>query len=157
MKIRQATFDDARLLAELNGHVQQIHVDKLPVIFKPAIVNEELIAQYAELLGDENAVFFIAEDEGLPVGYVYAIVKEAEDNPFVYAYKFLLVDQISVNPTHYGSGAADLLMDAVVTLAHQYKVKCIKLGVYQWNERAIKFYEKRGFQTSTYRMEMVLE
>lgn len=157
MNIRQATSDDAKTLAELNGHVQQVHVDALPHIFKPAVVSAELIAIYEEWLGQDESRFWIAEDAGQSIGYIYALIRRRPDNPFSYARNSILVDQMSVNPEYYGTGVADQLMQAVKDWASIEGIHRIVLDVWSFNERAKRFYDKQGFMTFDYRMELMLE
>lgn len=157
MNIRQATIDDAKVIAELNTHVQSVHRDALPNIFKPAIVDEEMIALNMERMSNEDAVTYIAEDDGQPIGYIYAQVHHRPQNPFSYERHYILVDAMSVNPEYYGTGAADMLMQAVKDFAHQQGMHKIVLDVWDFNGRAKRFYEKQGFTTYNHRMQLMLK
>ncbi len=157
IKIRQATVDDAKTIAELNFHVQSVHRDALPDMFKPAIVDDEMIALNAERMSNEDAVTYIAEDEGQPIGYIYAQVHHRPENPFSYARHHILVDAMSVNPEYYGTGAADMLMQAVKDFALEQGMKKVVLDVWDFNKRAKRFYEKQGFTTYNHRMQLMLE
>lgn len=157
MKIRQATIDDAKSLAKLNVHVHGIHADALPDVFKPPVVDDEMVSLYVEWMSQDNATIFIAEDGGQPIGLIYALIHHRPDNPFTYARHYMLVDQMSVNPEYYGTGVADMLMQAVKDLAEQHQVQRIILDVWDFNGRAKRFYEKQGFTTSRRRMELVLK
>ena len=157
MKIRKATVEDAKTIAELNMHVQRVHADALPEIFKPAVVDDEMIELNLERLADDEATTFIAEDEGIPVGYIYALVRHRPENPFSYARDFVHVDAMSVNPEYYGTGVADQLMQAVIDLARAHKTTRIILDVWDFNARAKRFYQKQGFSTFNHRMQLILE
>jgi GNAT superfamily N-acetyltransferase len=157
MNIRQATVADAKVIAELNTHVQGVHRDALPNIFKPPLADAEMIALNVERLDNEDAVTFIAEDNGQPIGYIYAHVHHRPENPFSYERHYILVDAMSVNPDYYGTGVADMLMQSVKVLAVQHQVQRIILDVWDFNGRAKRFYEKQGFTTYNYKMQWVLE
>lgn len=157
MKIRKATLKDAKIIAELNMHVQQVHADALPDIFKPAVVDEEMIELNHERLADNETTTFIVEDEGIPVGYIYALVRHRPENPFSYARDYVHVDAMSVNPEYYGTDVADQLMQAVIDLARANNTSRIILDVWDFNTRAKRFYEKQGFSTFNHRMQLVLE
>ena len=157
MNIRQATVEDATIIAQLNGHVQQVHVDAEPAIYKQVPVNDDWIAYYAEAIEDGAVTIYLVEDNGIAVGYIYIIVQERSENLFTYERRYVLVDQMSVNPDYYGTGVAEQLMDCALAMAREHNMNQIILGVRDWNIRARKFYEKQGFKTSHHRMQLVLE
>lgn len=157
MNIRRAAQDDAKIIAQLNTHVHQVHVDALPDIYKPPSVDDEMIALYADRMSDENGVTYIAEDNGQPVGYIYALITHRPENPFSYARDYVLVDAMSVNPDYYGTGVADMLMQSVKDFAIERGLKKIVLDVLAFNGRAKRFYEKQGFTTNRHRMQLMLE
>ena len=157
MNIRQATLDDAKILAQLNGHVQHVHANALPNIYKPAIVDKHLISVYAERINSNEVGIYIAEVAGQPVGYIYSLVHRSPGNSFKYERDVLLVDEMSVNPEYYGSGVADRLMEAVKDFAKHHQISRIMLTVLDFNQRAQRFYEKQGFTSYSHRMQLVLE
>ena len=157
MNIRQATIDDAKIIAELNTHVHQVHVDALPDIFKPPAVDDEMVALNIDRMRNEDSVTYIAEDEGQAIGYIYALVLHRPENPFSYERHTILVDAMSVNSDYYGTGVADMLMQSVKDFASEQGVKRIILDVWAFNGRAKRFYEKQGFTTYNYKMQWVLE
>jgi diamine N-acetyltransferase len=157
MNIRQATIDDAKAIAKLNVHVHGLHREALPHVFKPPIVDDEMISLYAKWISQDNATIFIAEDGGQPIGLIYALVHHRPESPFSHARHYILVDQMSVNPEYYGTGVADMLMQAVKDLGKKHDVQRIILDVWDFNGRAKRFYEKQGFTTLRYQMQLVLE
>lgn len=157
MIIRQATPADAYLLAELSIHVQQVHVEVRPRTFRPAEVTEDLVKFYVDLLPQPNHYFFIVEDEGTAVGYVFVKRMNRPDNPFIHADTFLHVDQISINPAARGKGYGKALMQAVYDLAAQHRIQRITLDVWHFNTIAIEFYHNLGFTPFMHRMEIFLD
>ena len=157
MKIRQATLDDAKIVAQLNTHVQGVHRDALPEIFKPVAIDDEFIALYAELIRKEDSRIFIAEDNGQAIGYINALVHHRPENPFSYERHYILVDAMSVNPDYYGTGVADMLMQSVKDFAIEQGMQKVVLDVWDFNGRAKRFYEKQGFTTYNHRMQLMLE
>jgi len=157
MKIRQATLDDAKIVAQLNTHVQGVHRDALPEIFKPVAIDDEFIALYAELIRKEDSRIFIAEDNGQAIGYINALIHHRPENPFSYERHYILVDAMSVNPDYYGTGVADMLMQSVKDFAIEQGMQKVVLDVWDFNGRAKRFYEKQGFTTYNHRMQLMLE
>ncbi len=157
MTIRQATQADTHLLADLTTHVQRVHVEARPRTFRPAEVTEDLIKFYAELLPQPDNYFFIVEDAGTAVGYVFVKHINRPINPFTHADTFLHIDQISVNPDARGKGYGKALMQAVYDLAAQHGIQRITLDVWHFNTVAIEFYHNLGFTPFMHRMEIFLD
>ncbi len=157
MQIRQATHEDAHLLAELSTYVQQVHVEVRPSTFRPAEVTEGLIKFYADLLPQPDCYFFIVEDEGTAVGYVFVKHMDRPANPFTHADTFLHIDQISVNLDARGKGYGKALMQTIYNLAAQHGIQRITLDVWHFNTIAIEFYHNLGFTPFMQRMEIFLD
>ena len=49
-------------------------------------------------------------------------------------------------PDYHGAGVSTALMDAALTTAADWGVRCVWLGVNQENQRAQRFYVKSGFK-----------
>jgi ribosomal protein S18 acetylase RimI-like enzyme len=156
VQIRRATVDDAELIAQLVKPVHDIHVAAQPDFFKPYALSDELIADFRQRLLDPVNTFLIAEADGEAVGYVFAQVIERPDNLYSYASRYLLVDQISVNPEARSKRYGEALMQAVFDLAKLLELPRVMLGVWAFNQRAIAFYERLGFAPRDTRMEVNL-
>ena len=157
MHIRRATIEDAELIARLVKPVHDIHVQARPDFFKPYALTAELIADFCNQLADESITCLIGEVDGEAVGYVLAQVIERAENPYTYAMRYLLVDQISVNPEVRSKGYGEALMQAVFDLAKSLELPRVMLGVWAFNERAITFYERLGLMALDTRMEVDLD
>jgi ribosomal protein S18 acetylase RimI-like enzyme len=157
MEIRQATVDDAELISRLIKPVHDIHVASRPDFFKPYALTDELIAHTRERLLDPSNTFLVAEVDGEAVGYVFVQVIERDENPYTYAMRYLLVDQISVNPDQRSKGYGEALMQAVFDRAKSLGLPRVVLGVWAFNDRAIAFYERLGFTPRDIRMEARVE
>ena len=57
----------------------------------------------------------------------------------------LEIERIYVLKAFYGKGAGQLLYQKALSIAQQRKVDFIWLGVWEKNQRAMRFYEKNGF------------
>ena len=109
--IRKATAADAAVLAELNRHVQGLHVNAAPDVFKHP-VPEDVAAHFVERLREKNVWAFIAYEDETAVGYMLALIRERPENPLVRAWRVLLIDEVSVEPAWKGQGVGRALVEA---------------------------------------------
>ena len=63
-----------------------------------------------------------------------------------------LVDQLSVRPAFQRQGYGEALLDAMLAIFRAAGIARIELSVWAFNESARRFYERRGFATTQYRM-----
>jgi ribosomal protein S18 acetylase RimI-like enzyme len=143
--IRPATGADVEILAELGKRT-------FSETFAAQNDPENMAAYLAEAFGQQkqaselanpNATFFIAEADGLPIGYIMLLAGKAPD--CVTTNKPVEVARIYVVKEWLGKGVGDMLMDKAIAWSTESGYGTLWLGVWQKNERAQKFYERRGF------------
>ncbi len=151
--IRQATLEDAAWITRLTCTVQNIHAEAAPYFYKTVTPDDSAIyAHVCERLGQDDYVFYIAEIDKQAVGHILCFIRKAEDNPYASVDTSLTIDQMSVEEAFRGTGVADTLMQQALDLARQYGISRVSLGVWAFNERAIAFYKKHGFEIEHHRM-----
>lgn len=109
------------------------------------------ISFFDEMLADPSVSIFIPEDDGNPVGYIVCKLIERPENPFTFAARTLLIDQISVRPTARGRGVGATLIHQAEVLAKELKVQRIHLDSWDFNLNAHSFFEHLGFQKFNFR------
>ncbi len=153
VNIRRATLADACLLAELSKDVQQIHAEAYPNVFKQPDNLAEIVADFeTRILADVDGYVFIVEAEQQAVGYIYARLVTRPENAYLYAQKFILVDQVAVRPACQNKGYGQRLMQAVREVAAEHDVHRIQLDTYAFNANAQQFYGNLGFERVSIRM-----
>jgi GNAT superfamily N-acetyltransferase len=150
--IRRAAIGDEVLLASLNRFVQQLHLAKRSDHFRPT-QSAELATWYRSLLEQPATRVWIAERDGLPVGYVLAIVRELSETPFVRARRWCEIDQVAVNPDWRRTGIATAL---ILNAVSEAKSEGIPVEVTSWsfNESAHEVFRRLGFVPKTIRLEL---
>jgi ribosomal protein S18 acetylase RimI-like enzyme len=98
----------------------------------------------AKSIEKENNVFFLAFMENVPVGF--AKVKKHSLNEQIESIAQMELQKIYVLSYYHGTGAGAALMQAVVDLANEVQPDFLWLDTHIQNEKAIRFYEKRGFK-----------
>lgn len=89
-----------------------------------------------------NAVFMAFYDEQ-PAGFVK--MKKDSKHGVIPAQRQSELQKIYVLKEFHGTGVAQLLMNKVVDLSQRIATECLWLDVHISNDKAIRFYEKNGF------------
>ena len=145
--IRQAVPQDAKLLTDLAyttfwdafAHHPKNAPDDLNHYMRQAFNQEQITAE----LGDEKNIFLIAEIEGETAGYSKIIIDNIE--PGINAEKPVELSRLYAHQKRIGQGVGQMLMDACVERAKAENCDVMWLGVWEYNPRAQRFYEKNGF------------
>jgi ribosomal protein S18 acetylase RimI-like enzyme len=143
--VRPATTADAEIMSSLNADVQAVHAAALPSRFKPPGPDTFPPDVAAALLSEPSNLVFIAEADGLPVGYAYAEVIRLPATSFTYAFDMVYLHHISLRPTHRRRGLGGALIDAVRSAARERRIDLVTLDVWTFNEEARAFFRRHGF------------
>ncbi len=156
IKIRKAQAKDVPKIAEMLRSIGELHHSGRPDIYKDNLqkYNEQEIE---EILKDEKTPVFVATDESDGVvGYAFCIIKEVTDTKALVARRFIYIDDFCVDEKYRKMNIGRILMESVIEEAKKMNVSSIELNVWEFNENAVKFYEKCGFTTQKREMEIIL-
>ncbi|WP_294279420.1 GNAT family N-acetyltransferase [uncultured Chryseobacterium sp.] len=94
-------------------------------------------------LSNPDSLFFIAWDEGQPIGYLKlnsgTAQTELQDDTA------LEIERIYVKNSHQGKKIGQLLYNKAITVACELQKSYLWLGVWEENHKALSFYRKNGF------------
>lgn len=146
--IRQATIADAKALTDLAyttfwdafAHHPKNAPDDLNHYMRQAFN----LDQTTKELDEEKSVFLIAEIDGEPAGYAKLITDTIEDG--ITAERPIELNRLYSHQQFLGKGIGQALMDASFERAKADGRDVIWLGVWEFNPRAQRFYEKNGFR-----------
>jgi GNAT superfamily N-acetyltransferase len=148
VKIRQATLDDPKVLTDLAyttfwdafAHHPKNAPDDLNHYMRQAFNLEQTTKE----LDDENSLFLIAEIDGEAAGYAKLITNTIEDG--ITAERPIELNRLYSHQQFLGKGIGQALMDACLDRAKADGHDVMWLGVWEFNPRAQRFYEKNGFR-----------
>ena len=139
INVRTVSEGDIEALTELNQFVQKLHATAYPEYFKqiafPSIVREF----FAEKLAASMNAIGIAEEDGVPVGYVWFVVQNQPETPFTLPRRRMYVHHIAVAPDVRRRGAATALMRYVEQQAACQGIDEIALDAWCANRDARTF------------------
>lgn len=147
MKIRLATIKDAEMLTELAYKTFydafHDHPKNAPEDLK-AYMNEAFdLETISNELRESDSLFLVAEIENEAVGYAKVMLGSTEDG--IKAENPIELNRLYAKQEYIGKGIGQKLMDECFRIAKDHKCDVMWLGVWEYNPRAKRFYEKQGF------------
>lgn len=148
LTIREAVPEDAKLLTDLAyttfwdafAHHPKNAPDDLNHYMRQAFNQEQITA---ELAGEKN-IFLIAEIDGEAAGYSKIIIDNIE--PGIKAERPVELARLYAHQKHLGQGVGQKLLDACFDRGRAEDRDVMWLGVWEFNPRAQRFYEKNCFR-----------
>ena len=145
--IRQAIPNDAKLLTDLSyttfwdafAHHPKNAPDDLAHYMRQAFNIDQIAAE----LADPASIFLIGEIDDKPAGYAKLIIGSIE--PEITAERPVELSRLYSHQEYIGKGVGQNLMDACFDRAREDGYDVMWLGVWEYNPRARRFYEKNGF------------
>ncbi len=94
-------------------------------------------------LNDPASAFFFAKNGEEVVGYLKVKFPAAQSDP--QGENCLEIERIYTFKSFFGQGVGEFLLKAALDVAQANNHEFVWLGVWEKNERAIRFYQKHGF------------
>ena len=146
MKIRKINIDDLETLRDLS-------IQTFKETFEEVNTEEDMqkyllenlsIQKLKSELENPNSEFYFAENNDEILGYLKLNFKDAqteklEENHFE-------IERIYVLKAFLGQKIGQILFDKAIEIGREKNLEYVWLGVWEENHRAIKFYEKNGFE-----------
>lgn len=148
LTIRQATVEDARVLTDLAyttfwdafAHHPKNAPDDLNHYMRQAFNQDQITVE----LSDAKNIFLIAELDEEAAGYSKIVIDNIE--PGITAERPVELSRLYSHQKHLGQGVGQSLMDACFERGRAEDRDVMWLGVWEYNPRAQRFYEKNGFR-----------
>jgi ribosomal protein S18 acetylase RimI-like enzyme len=144
--IRIASRNDVSLLAELSAATfrSTFAKDNTPEDMEAYLTENFSEEKLEQELSDPLATFFIAELSSKPLGY--AKLHMGPPDASVTGAKPMELVRLYVLPEGIGRGIGARLMQECIETAAGRGLETLWLGVWEHNHRAIRFYQKWGFE-----------
>jgi ribosomal protein S18 acetylase RimI-like enzyme len=143
IQVHTAHISDAGLIADIS---RETFYETFAEFNSAANMDKFMSEQFSrEILmkevGEAGNIFFIAWDDGDPVGY--ALLKENEK---LHGPGAIEIARIYAKKNWIGKGIGSALINKCMDTARAIGKESVWLGVWERNERAIRFYQERGFE-----------
>lgn len=146
MKIRKLNIDDLEALRNLS-------IQTFKETFEEVNTEEDMQKYLDEKLSIEklktelenpNSEFYFAENNEEILGYLKLNFKDAQTEKL--AENHFEIERIYVLKAFLGQKIGQILFDKAIEIGREKNLEYVWLGVWEENHRAIRFYEKNGFE-----------
>jgi len=140
--------DDYEAICEVLDEVYALHREALPHIFRkpegPVRERADILEQVA---GGINMGLFVAEASGEMVGVLQVLMCESPPERHQVPRYYASIDDLVVRKSWRRRGVGRALMTRAEQWARERDLEVIELGVWEFNDDAIRFYEQLGYTT----------
>jgi len=157
IEIRPANEGDYQRLLELLAQISSLHHEGRPDFFRADAKKYGLEELREILTNPEKPVFAAVSPGGLLIGYAFCQLRDFSGHAVCNDIKALHIDDICVDEEYRRCGTGALLLEKCKELAKEWGCHSIQLNVWKFNDSAVKFYEKGGFEARAFTMEYILE
>lgn len=158
LAIRVAAEADFESLCRIFQEINACHSQALPQIFRP-LEPEQAMHNYRYLLDEikkENVAIYIAEVDETVVGAIHVSVRQSPDFWAFAPRRYAWIDNLAVSVAYRGRGIGSTLVATAREWATDRDITQLELNVWSFNQDAIRFYERLGFDTACRRMWMTV-
>jgi len=151
--IRRAAMHDFPAILSLLDQLNDLHVVQLPLHFqKPqdAIYSED---EFNSMLQSDEFIWLVAEKhDGEIAGFLRMELRMTANATVIVRRLYASIEEIFVEPEYRKAGIGFQLVQHAQRLADDAGAEEMCLNVYSFNTDALAFYEKLGFQITSFRM-----
>lgn len=154
--IRKATENDIKGIISLLYQVHAVHAKGRPDIFKIGGI-KYTEGNVKEILKNQNTpIFVMLNEENVVMGYCFCEIKTTEEDTSLRKRKTLYIDDLCVDKNARGQHVGTKIYEYVAEYAKSISCDSITLNVWEFNDSAKIFYERRGLKPLKTVMEQIL-
>lgn len=153
-EIRLVRQEELEQINRLRAQAAALHNQGRPDIYPPFSL--ALAAQLAERLQDPGAELVAAFRQGSAAGYALVLYREIPSTPHSVGRRVCHIDEFGVDEDCRRQKIGAQLLDFIKARAAEKGFSQIQLNVWGFNQSAIAFYQRMGFEPVRYFMELQL-
>lgn len=146
IEIRKATEADYQVINSLYFECYTLNHQSIPKTYKKTPKNPQSKGEFLNMLEDKKALLLVATINDRVVGFSYSFIEKETGNNVVYGYHRVYIGDLYVLPNYQRQGIGSLLIKEVEKWAKDRKLNDLAVLVYNFNKKAVNFYEKQGYQ-----------
>lgn len=153
--IRRATIADVDSILGMFAELDALHRQRLPRVFRPTSPRSRDFV--TDLIRDPACALFVAGRGTRAVGQIVARIRDTAAHPLLLRRRFGEIDDLFVAEDTRRQGVGRRLIAAAEEWVRQSGISCTELGVWEFNEPAVRLYAASGYSTEYRRMRRILD
>ncbi len=144
--IRQCSISDAEALLQLakQTFIEAYWERNDPDNMRSYMAQHFTLERVRSELENQHSLFYLLlQDDETLAGYLKVNFAGAQTE--LNEAKTLEIERIYLKKAFWGAGIGDVLLKKAIAIAQEARMDFIWLGVWKDNDRAIRFYQKHGF------------
>lgn len=155
MQLRTATTHDAPQICQLADEIAALHHDNEPRVFLPP--NQERDREFwVSSIGQPGTTVLVATDGDRVMGFITAKLWSGVAAPFLTPRIMCRIETIVVSRDAQRKGIGALLIRGAEAWATEQHAVELRLEVFAFNEAAVAFYRKLGYDVQSQNMSRTL-
>ncbi len=146
IKIRKATEKDYSSVNLLYLETDSLYSKNIPETYKKPPKLTLPKGNFLNMLEDKDSLIIVAVTGQEIVGMLYATIEKDDGNEWVRPLRQINIEEISVFSKFNDRGIDTKLLQEAERWARKKAIKNLSVLVYNFNQSAISFYEKNGFE-----------
>ena len=151
IQYREAIQQDLPSICALGNEVNAIHHDAFPQVFAQVGAHNRDAAHWTNHIAQESATTFVAEHNGLLIGFV-SIRVVSETHSMMQAMRYGSIGSVCVTQNNRGQGIGRALMQYAQDWVIERGGQEIRLHVWAFNSRSVQLYKELGYEIRTHAM-----
>ncbi|WHY84655.1 GNAT family N-acetyltransferase [Neobacillus novalis] len=154
-EIRVASLNHFEKIKPIHKEVHDLHVKGRPDKYNPT--NNTLDFNYFKsLVDDKDSIIYIIENDVKIIAFTFLRKYQTAHRETVVKKEYVFMEDLGVTEKFRGEGLGKLLFNKALEFTKEVGATSLELGVWEFNEQAIKFYEAMGMKTQARKMEIKL-
>ena len=149
---REAQKSDYSALNELLAEIDEYHRIHAPSVLKKPDGPTREPDYINKLIDDDDVLLLLALEDDTLVGLAHASIQRSRPIPILVPRTYGYLETIAVASSYRRRGIGKSLLQKAELWAKSKGAEKIQLGVWEFNESAIRFYENNGYEVFSRRM-----
>lgn len=151
--IRLVREEDLKEVNKIRQQVFNLHVNALPHIFKVVWDEKKEFDFLQTILQDENVLLYVFESDGEIAGYAQIEKREKLDRGAKSPRRWCHLSDFGVTQKERSKGVGTEFLRLIEKELKALGFSKLELNVWEFNQGAMRFYERNGFYTLKRSME----
>jgi ribosomal protein S18 acetylase RimI-like enzyme len=156
-QIREATEQDYDTVNSLYCETYILYHTNIPESYNTVPKRTLPKGTFLNMLEDKESLVVVAEIAKSVVGVLYATIEKDDGDEWTRGYHRVSVEELSISKKYQRQGIGKVLMQKAEDWAKAKGIADMTVLVYAFNENALCFYEKVGYQPYSVKLNKKIE